>query len=147
MPLPFTGKSNIVKFTPTKAKVSSLYKSVTKNSTMSASVKASAIKALQNAGYDSVKISKIMNKDEALPVAKLKQVARDLKAGKVYGFATKNPDIAVKQYLNKERLKSQSIARIRKEHMLEERADDVKNNPNNSRSSNSGHSNRVNLPF
>lgn len=147
MPLPFLGKSNIVKYTPTKAKVSDLYKSVAKGSKMSASVKTSTIKALKEAGYDSTRISKIVSKDEALPIAKLKQVARDLKAGKVYGFSTKNPDIVVKQYLNKERLKSQSIARIRKERMLEERAEDIGGKTNAPKLPGSGISGKINLPF
>ena len=144
--MPFFAPNNIQKFTPTKAKVSDLYKSISKGSNMPDSVKASTIKALKAAGYDSTKISKIINSDEPLPVAKLKQVAKDFKTGKVPGFADKDPNIVVKQYLNKQRVKAQSLAQIRKEHILEALAEDLNTKPK-PKLPGSGMSNRVNLPF
>jgi hypothetical protein len=114
---------------------------------MPATVKAAAMQALQKAGYTSNEINKIISKSEPVPVAKLKQIAGHLKTGNVYGFTNKNPEIMVKQYLNRERLKHQSIARIRKEHMLEERAEDSKSISFTPKSRNAGVSGRVNLPF
>ena len=53
----------------------------------------------------------------------MKNVANILNRAKIYGFE-KDPKYSISEYLNKERVKRQSIAEIRKEHIIEARMDD-----------------------
>jgi hypothetical protein len=116
--MPLFQQSLKQKFTPKSAKLINVYKSATGGKTMGASTVASAAKALQRAGFDEKKIRQVLYTNQELSVSEMKNVASALNKAGVYGF-TKDPKRTVEQYLNKERVKAQSIAQIRKEHILE----------------------------
>ncbi len=82
------------------------------------SVLAKAKKALQQAGIKENDIRNIISHDQPVPVATMKDIAAILNKSKVYGF-DKNQSTSITRLLNKERIKAQSIAEVRKEHILE----------------------------
>jgi hypothetical protein len=116
--MPLFQQTSRQRFTPKSAKLINVYKVSTGNKTMSASTVDSAAKALKQAGFNEKKIRQALYTNQELSVSELKNVASALNRAGVYGF-TKDPKRTVEQYLNKERVKGQSIAQIRKEHIKE----------------------------
>lgn len=117
--MPLFKPSQAERFTPTEIKFSKLYKTNVKSGRrVGESVLWQTKQALKTAGYDDSSISKIITEDKPVSVSQMKEIATILNKAKVYGFE-KSPEFAVKEYLNKERVKAQSIARIRREHILE----------------------------
>lgn len=114
----FFKPSQSAKFTPTKIKFADFYKSATQGGKLGGNVLTTVKETMRKAGYTDVQIAKMITANEALPVARIKEIATHLSRGKVYGF-DQDPDRAVKKFLNQERVKAQSIAAIRKEHILE----------------------------
>lgn len=74
--------------------------------------------ALRRSGYTDSQIAEIITADKPAPVKQMKAIAETLSQKKVFGFE-KNQERAIKKYLDRERVKAQSIAGIRKEHVLE----------------------------
>ena len=114
-------QTNLQKYTPKTLKLSQLYRFATKSSgQIDSSVKEQIKKSLTQAGYSEEKIDKIIYHDPNLTPTEIQEISQHLNKSQIYGF-TKNPTFLIKDYLNKERVKAQSIAGIRKEHMLESR--------------------------
>lgn len=111
------------KFIPKQIKLSKLFYFNTEGKSLGPSTLYQAKQALKQSGYSPEAIRKIVSKDEPISVKEFKAVARILSDNKVYGFE-KNPDFSVKDYLNKQRVRAQSIARITKEHILEAAEED-----------------------
>ncbi|MFA6227877.1 MAG: hypothetical protein WC668_01690 [Patescibacteria group bacterium] len=123
--MPFIQQSQAQKYTPKEIKFSKLYQANIKSRrAVGESVLWKTKEALRNAGYDDPAISKIITQDKPIPVSQMKEIAAVLNRAGVYGFE-KNPTFAVKEYLNKERVKAQSIARVRREHILEMSEEDL----------------------
>jgi len=106
------------RFTPKEVKFSQLYKNNTQGGKLNKNILASAKTALRRSGYNAAQISKIITTDQPIPVKQLKQAAQVLNQAKIYGFE-KDQDRAVKTLVNRERVKTQSIAGIRKEQIWE----------------------------
>ncbi len=123
--MPLFGSSRSQQFTPKQVKLSDLYKFSSSSKTAPNTVLNAARQGLKNAGFSDLEISKIVTNDAKIPVQRMKEVVSELNKCKVFGFDKQDPDIFVKNYLNKERVKAQNIARIRKEHMLEARDEDL----------------------
>ena len=116
---PFFRQSNIEKYTPKTLKFSQLYAhNVGVTGDVDNSVKSKAKNALAQAGISQDEITKIISHDQPISVSQMKAVAALLSGSKIYGFE-KNQHLAIKDLLNKERVKAQSIANIRKEHIIE----------------------------
>ncbi|MFA5124441.1 MAG: hypothetical protein WC473_01255 [Patescibacteria group bacterium] len=117
--MPFLQQSQAQKYTPKEIKFSKLYQTNIKSRrAVGESVLWKTKEALRNTGYDDPTIGKIITQDKPVSVSQMKEIAAVLNRAGVYGFE-KNPSFAVKEYLNKERVKAQSIARVRREHILE----------------------------
>lgn len=121
---PLFQQSQAAKFTPKEIKLSKLYQTNTQGKKLSGSSFESAKQALKAAGFEDSKIRKVLYKDEAVSVKEMQQIAEAMNKGRVFGFE-KSPTTSIKGYLNKERVKAQSIARIRKEHILEASEEDL----------------------
>ncbi len=105
-------------YTPKNIKFSELYKFGSAGKDLSGSILNQAKEALAKAGYEPEKITKIITKNEAVSSKEMKAIAGHLNRGGIYGFRRPATGL-VQGYLNKERVKAQNIARIRKEHILE----------------------------
>lgn len=118
--MPLFRQSLKEKYTPKKLKFSSLYQHNTKTAGhgVGVSVLTQTKAALKRAGYSDSRIAEIITKDRPIPVADLREVAAVLNRSRVYGF-DRDQKMAVDRLLNKERVKAQSIANIRKEQILE----------------------------
>jgi len=117
-------QTNIQKYTPKTIKLSQLYKFAAKTDQMSPALQETIQKTLSQAGYNKDEINKLIYKDKGLPKMKMQAIFKELNQNKVYGFS-QDPNLIIKSYLNKERVKAQSIARIRKEQMLESRGENI----------------------
>ncbi|MFA6593764.1 MAG: hypothetical protein WCT16_00755 [Candidatus Buchananbacteria bacterium] len=123
--MPLLQQSQAQKYTPKEIKFSKLYQTNVKSrQAVGESVLWKTKEALRSAGYDDSAIGKIITQDQPVPVSKMKEIAVILNRAGVYGFE-KNPAFIVKEYLTKERVKAQSIARIRREHVLEMSEEDL----------------------
>ena len=89
-----------------------------------ASVISQAKEALAKAGLNDQEISAIISHDQPIAVGKMKNVAEALNRHGVFGF-DKDPNYSINDFLNKERIKAQSIAGIRREHILEAMEEDL----------------------
>ena len=118
--MPLFAQSMAQKFTPKEIKFSDIYKFGAKAKNLSGSVVTGAFETLKQNGFDESEINHIIRDDNHIPVLKMKKVVEILNRNNIYGF-TQDPKILVQNYLTRERVKAQSIARIRKEHMLEQR--------------------------
>ena len=116
--------SNIQKYTPKTIKLSRLYKFTAQSEQISPSVQEAIQKTLSQAGYNKDEINNLIYKDQGLPKIEMQAIFQRLNQSKVYGF-TKDPNLTIKGYLNKERIKAQSLARIRKDQMLEARGENI----------------------
>ncbi|MFA6526102.1 MAG: hypothetical protein WCT26_01660 [Candidatus Buchananbacteria bacterium] len=116
--MPLFKKSAAEKFTPKKIQFSKYYKSTTQGGKLGDNILMDVKSSLRRSGYTDAQIARMITADEPLPVDKMKQIVSTLNKDRVYGFE-KDPDQSVKKYLNKERVKAQTIAHIRKEHILE----------------------------
>jgi hypothetical protein len=122
---PLFQKTEREKYTPTEIKFSKLYqKNVGNKKALGDSVLISAKNALRQAGYTDNQIAKIITHDKPIPVRKMRQVAETMNQAQLFGFE-KEPKWMIKTFLNKERVKAQSIARITKEHILEMSEDEL----------------------
>ena len=122
---PFFKQSNIEKFTPKTMTFSQLYAhNIGAARKAGPSVLSQAKTALANAGVNESDIYKIISHDQPVSVSTMKGVAQILNKSKIYGFE-KDQLSSIKQLLNKERIKAQSIAGIRKEHILEAMEEDL----------------------
>ena len=117
-------QSNIEKFTPKKIKFFDLYKQSTGSNQPSGTVQEAARAALAKAGLDEVSINKIIFENQPTPVSVMQNIASQLNQGQVFGFSS-DPKTQVKNYLRKQMVKNMSVARIRTEHMLEQRPDSL----------------------
>jgi hypothetical protein len=107
------------RYTPTEIRLSKLYqRNMDTKKNIGSSVANSIKDALRRAGYEDEQIAKIVTHDKPQLIKQMREVANILNQAQIYGFK-KDQEIAIKQFLNKERVKAQSIARIRKEHILE----------------------------
>ena len=126
------------KFVPKTIKFSKLYqRNVDSKKTPGTSTLNNTKNALRQAGYTDSQILQIITKDTPVPVKQMREVAAILNKAQVYGFE-KDPDFAVKQFLNKERIKAQNIAEIRREHILEMADEELEKNPATSSISQAG---------
>ena len=114
-------------FTPKAVKFSDLYKFGANSKNVSSAAIDGARKALAAAGYSSKQISLIISDDKKIPVAQMKEIVGHLNKNQIYGFG-QNPDIMIKNYLVKEKIKAQNISRIIHEHMLESQEEDLVKN-------------------
>ena len=124
----FGGQNNIKEYTPKTVKFSGLYKYGTGGEKLNSSVTSQVKNTLAKSGYNSEKIDKIINQDTGISAKEMKNVTKTLNQNKVYGFS-QNPESMLKKYLIKERVKSQNIASIRKENMMEARTVDLNAKP------------------
>lgn len=92
----FFKPSQSAKFTPTKIKFADFYKSATQGGKLGGNVLTTVKETMRKAGYTDVQIAKMITANEALPVARIKEIATHLSRGKVYGF-DQDPDRAVKK--------------------------------------------------
>lgn len=122
--MPLFAPSQAQKFTPKAIKFSQLYKTGTGGGKPGYSVMSQAKETLAKAGYDEKKISQMITGDAKIPVSQMKEVAKLMNKAGVYGFQ-KSPSYLVQQLLTKERVKAQSIARIRREHIVEASQEDL----------------------
>ncbi len=106
------------KYTPKTIQLSQLYHATTGGHKLSGSAFSSAQQALKKAGFSDDKIRKVLYRDVAISVKEMQLLAETLNRARVYGFE-KSPTTAIKTYLNKERVKAQSIANRLKENILE----------------------------
>ncbi len=120
--MPFFRQTDAQKFTPTKIKFFDLYKHSTGTEQPSGSVQEAARQALAKAGFDELTTNKIIFENQAVSVDTMQRVASQLNQSQIYGFYH-DPKTSVKNYLRKQMVKNMSLARIGKEHMLEQRAD------------------------
>jgi len=120
--MPLFRESNAQKYTPKQIKFFDLYKHSTGSQQPSGTVQQAAREALAKAGLDETAINKIVFENQPMPVETMKKVASQLNQAQVFGFYH-DPQAQVKNYLRKQMVKNMSIARIRKEHMLEQRSD------------------------
>lgn len=116
--MPLFKKSLAEKFVPKTVKFSKLYRSATQGGKLGGNILTDVKSSLRKSGYTDSQISKIITADQAVPVKQMKEIAGLLHKEKIFGFEN-DPDRAVKKFLNQERVKAQSIAHIRKEHILE----------------------------
>lgn len=116
----------VEKFTPKTVKLSKLYQFNTEGGKFDGSLIPNTDKALRKSGFTDSQIRNIIYKDQPVSVSDIKRIAGVLNKEKIYGFE-KDPEYAIKRYLNKERVKAQSIASIRKEHILEAGMEDLDN--------------------
>lgn len=121
--MPLLKPTTSEKFTPKTAKLSKLFSHNTEGKSFGPSIISQTKRALKQSGFSKADIDKIVNKDLPLPIGQLKEVAQALNQNKVFGFE-RDPQNAIKDYLNKQRVKAQSIARINKEHILEAAEED-----------------------
>jgi len=117
-PMPMFGGNPAQSFVPKTVKFEQLYKTASKGQKLGASVLGQTKTALSKAGYEDKKISEIITKNTAVSIKDMKKVAEALNNAGVYGFK-QSPTATINQYVAKERVKAQSIARIRKEHIKE----------------------------
>lgn len=123
--MPFFKQSNIEKYTPKTLTFSQLYAHNVKGPRkVGASVIDQAKNALLKAGVNENEVQKIISHDQPISVSRMKEVAAVLNRSQIYGFE-KNQDFRIKDLLNKERIKAQSIAGIMKEHLLEAMDEDL----------------------
>lgn len=122
--MPLFAPSQAQKFTPKAIKFSQLYKTGTGGGKPGYSVLSKAKETLAKAGYDEKKISQMITGDAKIPVSKMKEIATLMNRSGVYGFQ-KSPSYLVQQFLTKERVKAQNIARIRREHIAEASQEDL----------------------
>lgn len=122
--MPLFKPSLAEKFTPKKIKLSKLYTFNTGGDKLGGSLIGRASEALKLGGYNEEQIRNILYKDREISVAEMRRVAEIFNRAQIYGFE-KTPEFAIKKYLNKERVKAQSIARIRREHILEAGQEDL----------------------
>ena len=122
--MPLFAPSQAQKFTPKAIKFSQLYKTGTGGGKPGYSVMSRAKEALAKAGYDEKKISQMITGDAKVSVSQMKEVASLMNKAGVYGFQ-KSPSYLVQQFLTKERVKAQNIARIRREHIAEASQEDL----------------------
>ena len=120
--MPLLRQTNAQKYTPKKIKFFDLYKHTTGSGQPSGSVQEAARQALAKAGFDQAATNKIIFENQPMPVDVMQKVAVQLNQNQVYGFYH-DPKASVKNYLRKQMVKNMSLARIGKEHMLEQRAD------------------------
>lgn len=126
MPLFNSRPSATERFTPKTVKFSKLYRFNTEGGKFGGSLILQAGEALKKSGFTDDQIRDIIYKDKPVSVSDIKRIAGIMNRERIYGFE-KDPDYAVKKYLNKERVKAQSIAGIRKEHILEAGTEDLAN--------------------
>lgn len=129
-----SGPTSTQRFAPKNIKFSNLYKFGTKGQSLSGSVLNQAKDALAKAGYDQDKITKIITKDTAVTSKQMAEIASHLNKSGVYGFHQSSKNL-IQGYMNKERVKAQSIAMIRKEHIMEARQEDINAGPKGIKSS------------
>lgn len=122
--MPLFAPSQAQKFTPKEIKFSQLYKTGTGGGKPGYSVMSRAKEALAKAGYDEKKISQMITGDAKISVSQMKEVASLMNKSGIYGFQ-KSPSYLVQQFLTKERVKAQNIARIRREHIAEASQEDL----------------------
>jgi hypothetical protein len=122
--MPFFQQSLKEKYTPKTIKLSKLYQANTKGKKLSGSVFDATQKTLQAAGFRDDKIRNILFKDQPVSVKEMKTIVEALNKNRVYGFE-RSPSLAIKDYLNKERVKAQSISGIIREHILEASEEDI----------------------
>lgn len=120
----FFSTSQAEKFTPKEIKFSQLYKTGTGGGKPSSSLLNKAREVLAKAGYNEKKISQMITEDAKIPVNQMKEVAILMNKSGVYGFYG-SPENQVKELLNKERVKAQNIAKIRREHIMEAYQEDL----------------------
>jgi len=118
----FLRQTNVEKYTPKKIKFFDLYKHSTGSGEPSDTVQAAAHQALTKAGFDDTTINKVIYENQAVPVDIMQKVAHQLNQSQVYGFYH-DPKSNINNYLRKQMVKNMSIARVRKEQMLEQRSD------------------------
>jgi hypothetical protein len=117
--MPFFKKPTLKeRFTPKEIKLSKLYTTNTAGGHLSDQAISQIKQTLQKSGFSDTEIRNAVYKDQPVTVAKMKQITEALNRNQVYGFE-KSPETAIKTFLNKERVKAQSIAGIRREHILE----------------------------
>lgn len=116
--MPLLAPNRAQKFIPKTIKFSQLYKTGTNGGKPGYSVMSRAKEALIKAGYGEKSVSRMITKDAKIPVTQMKAIATLMNKAGIYGFQ-KSPEYLIKQFLTKERVKAQSIARIRREHIIE----------------------------
>jgi len=123
MSFPFK-QSPSERFTPKTIKFSKLYRSMTRGGKLGENILVDVKSSLRRSGYTDLQIANIITHDKPVPVKNMKEIVLTLNQAKIFGFE-KDPVRAVKRYLNQERVKAQSIAHIRKEHILEAGAENL----------------------
>lgn len=116
--MPLFKKSLAEKFTPTKIKLTDFYQSSNKGVKINDNVLSKAKTVLRSSGYTDSQIAKLVTANKPILISQAKDIIEKLNRGKVYGFE-RDPQRALKTFLNKERVKFQTIAGIRKEHIIE----------------------------
>lgn len=106
------------KYTPKVIQISKLYTANTKGGRISGHDIDRISRALKKSGFSDTDIRNTIYKDKPVTVVRMKEISEILNRNRVYGFE-KSPETAIKAFLNKERVKAQTIAGIRKEHILE----------------------------
>lgn len=122
--MPLFKPTLVQQYTPKKIKLDDLYRANTGGQNLSLSQKEQAMSALKKAGWDEEKIRQTVFNNKPVAVSEMKQLASVLNNSRLFGFE-KDQSFAIKNFLNKERVKAQNIAKIRKEHVLERMAEET----------------------
>lgn len=125
MSFPFK-KSAAERFTPKTIQFSKLYRSATQGGKLGDNILIDVKSTLKKSGYTDSQIARMITADKPLPVSQMSDIVAKLNQAKIFGFE-KDPARTVKTYLNKERVKAQNIAGIRKEHILEAAEENLAN--------------------
>lgn len=106
------------RFTPTTIKLAEFYKSSNKGIKLHDDVLIKVKDTLRKAGYSDLQIAQEITANKPVSIGRAKEIIGKLNEAGIFGFE-RAPDKSIKAYLNKERVKAQTIASIRKEHILE----------------------------
>lgn len=106
------------RFTPTTIKLAEFYKSSNKGIKLQDNVLNKIKDTLRKSGISDAQIAQEITGNKPMSIGRAKEIIGKLNEAKIYGFE-RAPEKSIKTYLNKERVKAQTIASIRKEHILE----------------------------
>jgi len=108
---------------PSTARFSDVYQFGAKVQRVSNDVKKQAKELLKQASYSDSQITNIIDKDEPLPTNQLKSVLTVMHQAELKGMDKPIPEILIKNYVKKERVRTSSIGRIKYQHLQERLAE------------------------
>jgi len=106
------------RFTPKTIRLAKFYKSSNKGIKLQDHILDKIKYTLRKSGFSDEQIAKEITGNKPLSIGRAKEIIGKLNEAGIYGFE-RAADKSIKTYLNKERIKAQTIAGIRKKHILE----------------------------